>query len=45
MQHKDEAKEAGVSAFCSKPLFLSELRECLYSVVNTNENEEEKWYR
>lgn len=39
---KDEAKEAGVSAFCSKPLFLSELRECLYSVVNTNENEEEK---
>ncbi len=32
---EDEAKEAGVTAFCSKPLFLSELRSCLYSVINT----------
>lgn len=38
---EDEAKEAGVTAFCSKPLFLSELRNCLENVirpVNTNEN-------
>ena len=27
------AKEAGVTAFCSKPLFLSELRTCLNSVI------------
>jgi len=31
---EDEAREAGVAAFCSKPLFLSELRECLRSLVN-----------
>ncbi|MCI8648190.1 MAG: response regulator [Firmicutes bacterium] len=31
---EEEAKEAGVTAFCSKPLFLSELRSCLYSIVN-----------
>ena len=34
---EDEAKEAGVTAFCSKPLFLSELRSCLYSIVNAGE--------
>ena len=28
---ESEAKEAGVTAFCSKPLFLSELRTCLNS--------------
>ncbi len=28
-----EAKEAGVTAFCSKPLFLSELSSCLQSVM------------
>ncbi|MDE5819893.1 MAG: response regulator [Lachnospiraceae bacterium] len=28
-----EAVEAGVTAFCSKPLFLSELRSCLQSVI------------
>ncbi len=44
---KEEAQEAGVSAFCSKPLFLSELRSCLYSVVNQSdeyivENEEKE---
>jgi len=32
---EEEAKEAGVTAFCSKPLFLSELRECLHSVTST----------
>ncbi len=31
---EDEARQAGVSAFCSKPLFLSELRSCLGSLVN-----------
>ncbi|MCI9546913.1 MAG: response regulator [Lachnospiraceae bacterium] len=38
---EDEAKEAGVTAFCSKPLFLSELRDCLYSIVNADERDEE----
>lgn len=37
-----EAKEAGVTAFCSKPLFLSELRSCLNSVVKSDEVNEEK---
>jgi len=37
---EEEAKEAGVTAFCSKPLFFSELRSCLYSIVNTDEEEE-----
>lgn len=31
---EEEAKEAGVTAFCSKPLFLSELRSCLHSIVD-----------
>ncbi len=31
---EEEAREAGVTTFCSKPLFLSELRKCLCSVVN-----------
>ena len=30
---EQEAKEAGVTAFCSKPLFFSELRNCLNAVV------------
>ena len=34
---EEEAKEAGVTAFCSKPLFLSELRSCLHSIVDTEE--------
>ena len=37
---KEEATEAGVTAFCSKPLFLSELRSCLYSIVNSEETKE-----
>lgn len=36
---EEEAKEAGVTTFCSKPLFLSELRSCLYSIVNAGEEE------
>ena len=34
---EEEAKEAGVNAFCSKPLFLSELRNCLSSLVEDGE--------
>ncbi len=37
---EEEAKEAGVTAFCSKPLFFSELQECLYSIVNVEESEQ-----
>ncbi len=39
---EEEAKEAGVTAFCSKPLFFSELRSCLYSIVNVEEEEKEE---
>ncbi len=39
---EEEAREAGVTAFCSKPLFLSELRSCLYSAVSTKEEKKEK---
>lgn len=38
---EDEAKEAGVTAFCSKPLFLSELKSCLHSIVNAEETGDE----
>ena len=41
---EDEAKEAGVTAFCSKPLFLSELRSCLYSVVHGEVEETEETF-
>lgn len=37
---EEEAREAGVSVFCSKPLFLSELRRCLNTLVNTSEENE-----
>ena len=37
---EEEAREAGINAFCSKPLFLSELRSCLQSVVSTGEKNE-----
>ncbi|MDE7297453.1 MAG: response regulator [Lachnospiraceae bacterium] len=43
---EEEAAEAGVSAFCSKPLFMSELRNCLSSIVNQSaspqKNEEKR---
>ena len=38
---EEEAREAGVTAFCSKPLFLSELREVLAAPYVTREAEEE----
>ena len=42
---EDEAREAGISAFCSKPLFLSELRSCLISVVGAEESESKETQR
>ncbi|HBN55704.1 MAG TPA: hybrid sensor histidine kinase/response regulator [Lachnospiraceae bacterium] len=36
-----EAREAGVTAFCNKPLFLSELSSCLQSVLRPKSPEEE----
>lgn len=38
---EEEAMRAGVTAFCSKPLFMSELRNCLSSLVNKNEKQEQ----
>ncbi|MCM1256984.1 MAG: response regulator [Roseburia sp.] len=38
---EEEAKEAGINAFCTKPLFLSDLRSCLHSIVNAKEDQEE----
>ena len=37
---EEEAREAGVSAFCSKPLFFSELRRCLQSVISGGAEQE-----
>lgn len=34
-EYEDEAREAGVSAFCSKPMFMSELKNCLENVLRT----------
>ncbi len=39
---EEEAKEAGVTAFCSKPLFMSELRKCLRTVIGAEEQVEEE---
>ena len=39
---EEEAKEAGITAFCSKPLFLSELRSCLHSIVDAEAQEKDK---
>ena len=36
---EEEAREAGVTAFCGKPLFLSELRSCLISVLKEEPKE------
>ena len=40
-QIEEEAREAGVTAFCSKPLFMSELREILTRPVLPPDPEEE----
>lgn len=36
---EEEAKEAGVTAFCSKPLFLSDLRRCLLNILYPKKQE------
>ncbi len=38
---EEEAREAGVTAFCSKPLFMSELRDVLLGHVETAEEQPE----
>ena len=40
---EEEAREAGVTAFCSKPLFMSELREVLEKpfIIQINKNDED----
>ena len=39
---EEEAREAGAMAFCSKPLFASELSSCLRSIVNVEEEKKEE---
>ncbi len=39
---EEEARAAGVTAFCSKPIFLSELREVLESPLATPKEEDDK---
>lgn len=39
---EDEAREAGVTAFCTKPLFMSELQQCLNKVVSIEVSEDKK---
>ncbi|MCC8105749.1 MAG: response regulator [Clostridiales bacterium] len=39
---EEEGKEAGVTAFCSKPLFFSDLRRCLTDILYANEKKEAK---
>ncbi len=39
---EEEARAAGVTAFCSKPLFMSELREALLKPIEENEAAEEE---
>ena len=40
---EEEAKEAGVTAFCSKPLFMSELRSCLSSSIASDAEKTENF--
>ncbi|MDD6094211.1 MAG: response regulator [Clostridia bacterium] len=39
---EDEAKEAGVTAFCSKPMFMSDLRESLLTAIGKQEIKKNK---
>lgn len=39
---EDEAKEAGVTSFCSKPLFQSELRNCLHLALHPEDAVKDK---
>jgi len=33
---EEEAKNAGITTLCSKPIFFSELYKCLYSIINAS---------
>ncbi len=37
---EEEAREAGVTAFCNKPLFSSELHRCLQSIIDSGKTEQ-----
>ena len=37
-----EARAAGVTAFCAKPLFMSDIRETLMTAIGQNQAEQEK---
>ena len=39
---EDEAREAGVTAFCNKPIFLSDLSEVLTNAIRNNESKAEE---
>jgi signal transduction histidine kinase/CheY-like chemotaxis protein len=38
---EEEALDAGVTAFCPKPIFLSDLRRCLVQTIRSEEDEKE----
>ena len=38
---EDEAREAGINAFCSKPLFISEIVRCLIQVLDLKKGEKD----
>lgn len=38
---EDEARRAGVTGFCSKPMFMSDLRETLLSVIGAGEKKDD----
>ncbi len=43
---EEEAREAGVTAFCSKPLFISDLRRCLMNILKPQkENDETELFK
>ncbi len=37
----DEGRDVGVTAFCNKPIFLSDLRDTLYSIVGSKKSDPE----
>ncbi len=44
-EFEDDAREAGVSAFCSKPLFMSELEDCLSSLSGRTDDKQQGGFR
>ena len=38
-----EARAAGVTAFCAKPLFMSDIRETLMTAIGQNQAEQERF--